>query len=99
MLAVHLANSSQDGILLTHVFDPLPGAKLHSLQLIPNSLGVWDPMGEDDRSRRGRELVKRRLKDAGLPDRLSPHSFRVAAVTDLLTQDVPLDIGQPYCLL
>jgi integrase/recombinase XerD len=32
------------------------------------------------------ELVKRRLKDAGLPERLSPHSFRVAAVTDLLTQ-------------
>ena len=30
------------------------------------------------------ELVKRRLKDAGLPDRLSPHTFRVAAVTDLL---------------
>ena len=31
------------------------------------------------------ELVKRRLKDAGLPKRLSPHSFRVAAITDLLT--------------
>jgi integrase/recombinase XerD len=37
------------------------------------------------------ELVKRRLKDAGLPKRLSPHSFRVAAVTDLLTQGVPLE--------
>ena len=37
------------------------------------------------------ELVKRRLKDAGLPERLSPHSFRVAAVTDLLTQGVPLE--------
>jgi hypothetical protein len=45
------------------------------------------------------ELVKRRLKDAGLPKRLSPHSFRVAAVTDLLTQGVPLEIGQPSCLL
>ena len=30
------------------------------------------------------ELVKRRLKDAGLPLRLSPHSFRVTAITDLL---------------
>jgi integrase/recombinase XerD len=30
-------------------------------------------------------MVKRRLKDAGLPKRLSPHSFRVAAITDLLT--------------
>ena len=37
------------------------------------------------------ELVKRRLKDAGLPLRLSPHSFRVAAITDLLTQGVPLE--------
>jgi integrase/recombinase XerD len=37
------------------------------------------------------ELVKRRLKDAGLPSRLSPHSFRVTAITDLLTQGVPLD--------
>src|SRR5260370_30761950 len=36
-------------------------------------------------------LVKRRLKDAGLPKRLSPHSFRVSAITDLLTQGVPLE--------
>jgi site-specific recombinase XerD len=37
------------------------------------------------------ELVKRRLKDAGLPRRLSTHSFRVAAITDLLSQGVPLE--------
>jgi integrase len=37
------------------------------------------------------ELVKRRLKDAGLPKQLSPHSFRVAAITDLLTQGVKLE--------
>jgi site-specific recombinase XerD len=42
-------------------------------------------------SKRICELVKRRLKDAGLPSRLSPHSFRVAAITDLLTQGVPLE--------
>jgi site-specific recombinase XerD len=36
-------------------------------------------------------MVKRRLKDAGLPTRLSPHSFRVTAITDLLTQGVPLE--------
>src|SRR4051812_19168246 len=29
-------------------------------------------------------MVKRRLKDAGLPTRLSPHSFRVTTITDLL---------------
>ncbi len=37
------------------------------------------------------ELVKRRLKAAGLPERLSPHSFRVTAITDLLAQGVPLE--------
>ncbi|MDR3622651.1 MAG: tyrosine-type recombinase/integrase [Paludisphaera borealis] len=42
-------------------------------------------------SKRICELVKRRLKDVGLPSRLSPHSFRVAAITDLLTQGVPLE--------
>jgi integrase/recombinase XerD len=36
-------------------------------------------------------MVKRRIRRAGLPDRLSPHSFRVATVTDLLTQGVPLE--------
>jgi integrase/recombinase XerD len=45
------------------------------------------------------EMVKRRLKDAGLPSRLSPHSFRVTAITSLLEQGVPMDVGQPYCLL
>ena len=37
------------------------------------------------------KMVKRRLKDAGLPPQISPHSFRVAVATDLLTQDVPLE--------
>ena len=36
-----------------------------------------------------RRMLKRRLKDARLPDIFSPHSFRV--VTDLLAQDVPLE--------
>lgn len=35
-------------------------------------------------------MVKRRLAAAGLPGHLSPHSFRVATVTDLLAQGVPL---------
>ena len=37
------------------------------------------------------DMVKRRLKRAGLPSRLSPHSFRVAAITGLLTQGVPME--------
>jgi site-specific recombinase XerD len=36
-------------------------------------------------------MVKRRLKDAELPGHYSPHSFRVATVTDLLTQGLPLE--------
>jgi integrase/recombinase XerD len=36
-------------------------------------------------------MVKRRLADAGLPEYLSPHSFRVTTITDLLTQGVPLE--------
>jgi integrase/recombinase XerD len=38
-----------------------------------------------------RQMLKRYLRDAGLPDIFSPHSFRVAVVTDLLKQDVPLE--------
>lgn len=36
-------------------------------------------------------MVKRRLRDTGLPERLSPHSFRVTTLTDLLEQGVPLE--------
>ena len=36
-------------------------------------------------------MMKRRLKDAGLPEHFSPHSFRVATVTDLLEQNTPLE--------
>ncbi|WP_231933212.1 tyrosine-type recombinase/integrase [Botrimarina mediterranea] len=45
------------------------------------------PMSADDVSR----MVRRRLKDAGLPRRLTAHSFRVATITDLLSQGVPLE--------
>ena len=36
-------------------------------------------------------MMKRRLRDAGLPEQLSPHSFRVTTITDLLGQGVPLE--------
>ena len=39
-------------------------------------------------------LMKRRIKDAGLPALFSPHSFRVATLTDLLEQGVPLEEAQ-----
>ena len=38
-----------------------------------------------------RPAEARRLKDAGLPELLSPHNFRVTVITDLLIQDVPLE--------
>jgi integrase/recombinase XerD len=42
-------------------------------------------------------MVKRRIKAAGLPERLSPHSFRVFAITNLLSQDVALEDVQYLC--
>ena len=36
-------------------------------------------------------MIRRRMRDADLPRRLSAHSFRVTTVTDLLTQGVPLE--------
>jgi integrase/recombinase XerD len=36
-------------------------------------------------------MMKRRVKDAGLPEQLSPHSFRVTTITDLLEQGVALE--------
>lgn len=46
-----------------------------------------NPITDDDIGR----MVKRRLKSACLPARLSAHSFRVATITDLLSQGVPLE--------
>ena len=38
-----------------------------------------------------RLMLKRRLRQAGLPPTISPHSFRVYVVTDLLGQGVPVE--------
>lgn len=46
-----------------------------------------NPMAAGDMAR----MVKRRMRDADLPSRLSPHSFRVTTITDLLSQGVPLE--------
>jgi integrase/recombinase XerD len=45
-----------------------------------------NPMTADDMGR----MVKRRLRDAGLSLRFSPHSFRVMVLTDILSQGVSL---------
>lgn len=36
-------------------------------------------------------MVARRMKQAGLPAQLTPHSFRVTTATDLLAQGIPLE--------
>ena len=36
-------------------------------------------------------MVKHRLRDTGLSGVLSPHSFEVTTITDLLEQGVPLE--------
>ena len=36
-------------------------------------------------------MVKRRMKKAGLPRELSAHSFRVATITDLIGQGIPIE--------
>jgi integrase/recombinase XerD len=45
------------------------------------------PLTADD----ARRMIKRRMKGAGLSSRLSPHSFRVCTITDLLGQGTPLE--------
>ena len=47
----------------------------------PRPLGPWTI----------RAILKRRLRDAGLPLIITPHSFRAMVVTDLLEQGVPID--------
>lgn len=37
------------------------------------------------------KMVKRRMRGAGLPERLTPHSFRVATIADLLDRCVALE--------
>ena len=41
-------------------------------------------------------MMKRRLRDAGLPEILSPHSFRVAIANDFLDQGEALDVVQEF---
>ena len=63
------------------------GRPLFSTAIRKTKALTLSPMTANDIGR----MVKRRLTAAGLPDRLSPHSFRVATITDLLGQGVPLE--------
>lgn len=65
----------------------LPDAPLFRTAIRRTRKLTEHPMTASDMGR----MVKRRMRDAGLPSRLSPHSFRVATITDLLAQGVPLE--------
>lgn len=61
---------------------------------------LFRPLTQESRSRFAarhlrtasiRTMLKRRLKAAGLPTIITPHSFRAMVVTDLLEQGVPID--------
>src|SRR5271163_978536 len=49
---------------------------------------AWKLSGKAMTSKRICKLVKRRLKDAGLPERLSPHSFRVNMANRVMWRSV-----------
>lgn len=69
-------------------FDPQRSVgDLPLFRTVKHALLTEHPMSNVDVCR----MVKRRLAQAGLPDNISPHSFRACAATDLLLQGVPLE--------
>ena len=68
------------------VLEAEPGSSLFRTAFGRTKRLTENPMTVGDMGR----MVKRRMRDAGLPGRLSPHSFRVATITDLLEQGIPL---------
>ena len=60
-------------------------------QGVAGGRGVGTATGRWLSSNAARSQLKRRLRAAGLPGNLRPHSFRVLVVTDLLDQGVPLE--------
>ncbi len=70
------------GLRYANPLSPLfPTAIRRTKRLTPNGMTAGDMA----------RMVKRRLHDAGLSSRLSPHSFRVTTITDLLEQGVSLE--------
>ena len=60
-------------------------------QGVAGGRGVGTATGRWLSANGARSQLKRRLRSAGLPGNLRPHSFRVLVVTDLLDQGVPLE--------
>ena len=84
-----LLASYRDALLASYAADsPMPlDSPLFRTTRIRTRCLTSNPMTGDDIGR----MVRRRMRDAGLPARLTAHSFRVATITDLLSQGVPLE--------
>jgi site-specific recombinase XerD len=77
------------------LLDYIDAAKITEGPLFRTALGKTDIL--TNRAMTGIDvcrMMKRRLREAGLPTHYSPHSFRVATVTDLLEQNQPLEAVQ-----
>lgn len=73
------------------VLDAEPATSIFRTALGRTKLLTKNPMTVGDIGR----MAKRRMRDAGLPRRLSAHSIRVRTLTDLLEQGIPLqDVQQ-----
>ncbi len=86
-------------VMLAYIAESGMAERAHKSPLFLTALGRTKKLSEramtvNDLGR----MVKRRMRDIGLSQRLSAHSFRVMTVTDLLQQGVPLDDGQSYYL-
>ena len=80
-----------EGYLLEYIEAVIPNNALNTSPLFRSVIRRTEVFTENAMS--GTDIwrmVKRRLKSAGLPKQICPHSFRVATVTDLLSQGVPL---------
>lgn len=72
--------------------DSVPGTPVTTAPLFRTAIGrtgrlSTNQMTANDMGR----MLKRRFLDAGLSQRLTPHSFRVTTITDLLEQGVPME--------
>ncbi|WZO95874.1 tyrosine-type recombinase/integrase [Isosphaeraceae bacterium EP7] len=81
-----------EGFIIAHVESAGVATEAKYRWLLRAGNGKTKRLGDEPMSSKTIcDLVKRRLMDARLPSRLSPASFRVTAIADLLTQGVPLE--------
>ena len=81
--------------LQMHLLDYIHAAQITEGPLFRTARGKTDIL--TNRAMTGIDvcrMMKRRLREAGLPTHYSPHSIRVAIVTDLLEQNQPLEAVQ-----